>query len=161
MGNCTLKAVAVLDGEAGAVCTEKLGYAKFSWKPVAASSETENHAPAAAFDANPNTYWSSTETTLPHSLTIDLGEEKALSGFAYTPQTHRRKGMMAKGTVSVSSDGKQWNKAVDFEFGNLVNDPTKRFCDFTKTQNARYVRIEVIGIEGGGNSVSIAEIDLF
>ena len=161
VGNCTLKAVAVLDGEAGAVCTEKLGYAKSSWKPVSASSETENHPLSAAFDANPNTYWSSAETALPHSLTIDLGEEKSLSGFAYTPQTHQRKGMMAKGTVSVSSDGSQWSKAVDFEFGNLVNDPTKRFCDFTKAQKARYVRIEVTGIEGGGNSVSVAEIDLF
>lgn len=156
---CVVKAVAMLEGERGAVCTEQLGLAKSSWKLYGVSSEAEGHAATAAFDANPQTYWSTEKAPLPHFISIDLGETKELNGFAYLPQTAKSEGMMAQGVVSISRDGKKWEKIGTFEFGNLVNDPSKRFYYFPNPVSARYVRIGATGTEAGSPVVSVAELD--
>lgn len=162
LGGCTVKAVAILGDERGSVCTEVVGWPKEGWKVLGKSSESSGHQADAAMDANPDTYWSSAESPVPHFITIDLGKEQPrLAGFAYTPQTRNAQGMMAAGKVSVSRDGKSWEEVTAFEFGNLVNDPTKRFCRFPNPVSARYVRIDVTATEGGSKTVAIAELDLF
>ena len=69
--------------------------------------------------------------------------------------------MMSNGKVCVSEDGKQWKEVATFEFGNLVNDPTKRFCQFPSAVSARYVRIEATGTEAGSKTIAVAELDLY
>ena len=66
---------------------------------------------------------------------------------------------MTKIVVKVSNDGKQWKTVESVEFGNLVNDPTKRFHYFKETIPARYVRIEptVMAQEG---KLTLDNIDL-
>lgn len=160
MGKGELKAVSVLNGQKGAVLHEQMGLVKKGWKLSAASSEAPKREARMAFDDNPATYWMSGEKA-PHVLTIDLGQTETLNGFAYTPQKEHAKGMMAKGNILVSNDGKKWKKAETFEFGNLINDPTKRFHYFGKTQKARYVRIEATEIAAGSKVATVAEIDLF
>lgn len=52
-----------------------------------------------------------------------MNKEHKLSGFTYTPQTAHFGGMIEKGTIKVSDDGKTWKVLQQFEFGNLINDP--------------------------------------
>lgn len=155
-----LKAVAILKGEKGAVHSERLGLTKKDWKLVGKSSETDRNPATAAFDAKPRTYWRSQEGKCPFYIAIDLGAAQTLNGFAYTPQTRNSEGMMAKGVIKVSDDGKNWKEAERFEFGNLINDPTKRYHYFKNPVTARYVRIEATEIAANGKVVTIAELDL-
>ena len=156
-----VKAVAILNGEQGALCQERIGFAKKDWKLLKADSETKDHEAALAFDADPSTYWMSETNGPSHSIAIDLGQRRTISGFAYTPQQKDDKGMMAKGRVSVSDDGKSWRAVESFEFGNLINDPSKRTLHFKNAQEARYVRIESTEITANTRVAAIAEIDLF
>ena len=66
---------------------------------------------------------------------------------------------MEKGVFYISADGKSWKKAEDFEFGNLINDPTKRQHYFQQPVSARFVKIEATRIAAGGQVVAIAELD--
>lgn len=156
MGKGELKAVSVLNGQKGALLHERIGFVKKNWKPI----NIESPEMAKAFDDDPQSYWMSEEQA-PRFIAIDLGKTETLSGFAYTPQTEHAKGMMAKGVIQISTDGKNWENVEHFEFGNLINDPTKRFHYFSKTVTSRYVRIEATEIAADGTLLSIAEIDLF
>ncbi len=133
MGNSELKAVAILNGEKGATLQERFGLIKKGWKPAGKTSDY---------------------------IAIDLGSEQTISGFAYTPKKEGGKGTVG-GTIRTSDDGKSWKEAESFEFGNLVNDPSKRFHHFKKAVKARYVKIEAAEIAAGTEEAAIAEIDLF
>ncbi len=80
---------------------------------------------------------------------------------AYTPQTAFGGGMMAKGIVEISADGKKWETASAFEFGNLVNDPSKRDLYFKQAVKARYVRVTAQEVAGNSQALTIAELDFF
>lgn len=154
-----LKARSILNKQVGPICQEQLGYIKQDWKLLSISGENSKQIGNMTFDANPNTYWLS--ETAPHFICLDLGKEQALTGFAYTPQRHHSKGMLEKGRFSISNDGMKWEKVEDFEFGNLINDPTKRFHYFKKPFQARYIRIDATEIAAKGKELTIAELDLF
>lgn len=160
VGNTELKAVARLGDEQGPVLAVRYGLIKQDWQIASAGSEAEGHAATAAIDEHPDTYWCSVPGK-GQELTVDLGREYALKGFAYTPPQHGGRGMIERGTVMVSRDGKKWKRAADFEFGNLVNDPTRRFHDFAKTAKARYVRIVPVRIAADAGVAAIAELDFF
>ena len=157
--NNELKAVSFLHEIQGAVECETFGITKKEWEPASVSSQQERRPATAAFDANPATYWQSEEKPTPHFIAIDLGSEQKLKALVYTPQIFYPGGMMAKGDIQVSSDGKRWNKVDSFEFGNLVNDPSKRTHRFASPVTTRYVRVVTTQIEGEGNHVAIAEFD--
>ena len=158
--NGQLKAFALLNGRKGALLDERFGLLKKGWKVMDVSSERQAQPAKNSFDENRNSYWLS-EQGNKHFLAIDLGLETALSGFAYTPQTQNGRGMIESGVIKVSSNGRRWEEAGRFSFGNLVNDPTKRTLFFEKAVKARYVRIEATAIAGGGDVASMAELDLF
>ncbi|WP_260143922.1 discoidin domain-containing protein, partial [Elizabethkingia anophelis] len=120
----TIKAVAILKGERGSTQTEMVGIAKNKWKLIDAKEGTKNHPVETAFDANPKTFWQSTSQALPQNLSLDLGNMYTLTAMVYTPQTAFGGGMMAKGIVEISADGKKWETVSAFEFGNLVNNPS-------------------------------------
>lgn len=160
MGGQELKAVAVLNGERGPVLDRQMGVDKRDWKLVEAPMGTEGHDALMAFDENPATYWKSADNEIP-SLTVDLGRSMPLSGFAYTPPTDDASGMMAKGIVWTSNDGKQWDNAGQFDFGNLINDPSRRLFYLDKQRMARYVRIQPLEIANNGKNVCVAEIDVW
>lgn len=136
LDRCELKAVAVLHGEKGAVADELLGLVKKDWK----LSESE---------------------TNPSQLIIDMGKNLELNGLAYMPQVGKNfKGGVTRFVVKISDDGKQWDAVESIEFGNLVNDPTKRFHYFKKKVTARHVCIEPIIMAQEGK-LSLDNIDLF
>ncbi|WP_407508257.1 alpha-L-fucosidase [Elizabethkingia anophelis] len=157
----TIKAVAILKGDRGAVQTEVVGIAKNKWKLAEPKNGTKNHSAEAAFDANPKTFWQSTSQALPQNLSLDLGNMYTLTAMVYTPQTAFGGGMMAKGIVEISADGKKWETVSAFEFGNLVNDPSKRSLYFKQAVKARYVRVIAQEIAGNSQALTIAELDFF
>ena len=158
---CEVKAIAVLHGDAGAVASERTGYAKAGWSLLGCSSQMESYPASAAFDADPDTFWCTEKGAMPQYIALDLGAVVELRGFAYMPQRVSPEGMMAAGRIKVSSDGRSWKEAAAFEFGNLVNDPSKRYCYFDAPVTARYVRIETTATEGGSRRVAAAELDIF
>lgn len=160
MGAGELKAVSILNSQQGALLHQQVGLIKKDWKLLAASSELPEQKATKAFDSDPASYWMSSEET-GLFIAIDLGQPEKLNGFAYTPQKEHGKGMMAKGKILASNDGKNWKLVETFEFGNLVNDPTQRFHYLKTPVTGRYVRIEATEIAGGGKEVAVAEIDLF
>ena len=161
MENGELKAVSVLKGEYGPVCHERIGMIKKEWKALEFSSEMPRNRASFAFDENPNRYWMSNEGSAPYFISIDIGKSRTIKGFAYTPQLNSDKGLIEKGKFMISDDGKTWKEVCTFEFGNLINDPTKRYHYFNNSVTARYIRIEAIKIAGDGNVISMAELDLF
>lgn len=161
MSKGEVKAAAFSKTEKGSVVAEVIGIAKKDWKVVDLSSETVRHKAALALDGNSKTYWLSEATGAAQHITIDLGKTYNLKGFAYTPQNINGKGMMEKGMVRASTDGKTWTIVGNFEFGNLINDPVKRKHSFSSPVSAKYITIESKEIAGKGNVLAIAELDLF
>lgn len=109
-----VKAIAVLNGQVGEVCQALIGYEKKGWKVTAPQ---------------------------PNAVSIQLTEACELSGLSYIP-LQKEVQQIVKGTVKVSDDGKIWRTLESFEFGNLKNDPTRRFHHFKQPVRAAFVRID-------------------
>lgn len=157
---CQVKAVAVLNGEQGALLDEQLGLVKADWTLLEASGEQKGHGSAMAFDEDAATWWTSGDVKSP-SVIWKLGQKTQLKGFAYTPPKADASGMMAKGIVWTSLDGKNWTQSGEFEFGNLINDPVRRSFYFQQPVEALYVRVQATEIANGGKHVCIAEVDVW
>lgn len=153
-----VKAVAYSQGKFGPVYHTRVGYIKKDWTVTTSSAQDKAQR---LIDENPQTYWTSNAGSANHWIVIDMSAKNKLSGFAYTPQTVNGQGMLAKGTISISNDGVEWTKLEDFEFGNLINDPSQRFHYFENPVEARYIRIESTEIAANGDLVTVAEFDLF
>ncbi len=69
--------------------------------------------------------------------------------------------MIERGSVFISSKGKKWEKIESFEFGNLINDPTKRTYVFKEPVETRYIKIQSDRGAGGSQIAAIAELDFF
>lgn len=157
--NGEIKALAVLNGETGPVLSQVFGMIKKGWEVIETKGSNDRFKPSYAIDADLTTFWTSDSTNL--TFTIDLGKKQNVSGIIYTPQTtYYGQGMIEKGDVEVSDNGKNWKNAGTFEFGNLINDPTPRTYEFKKPLTARYIRIVPLTIAGSSKVVSIAEIDI-
>ena len=154
-----IKAKAFSSEQVGSEASTLFGVIKKDWKLVGVDSERDNHSATNAFDANSATYWLSNATGNSHYISIDLNKEYKLTGFIYTPQTESSEGMIEKGVIKISEDGKSWKVVEDFEFGNLINDPSPRTHYFDGSVNTRYIMIQSSVIAGGGRSASIAELD--
>ncbi len=155
-----IKARAFVKNKAGSITSGLFGIIKEKWQVAEVSSEQEQHVAELAFDGNKNTYWHSKDNSAnSHYLVIDLGKTCEIKGFIYTPQVINDRGMIQKGRVKTSKDGKNWTYAEGFTFGNLINDPTSRKHLFKKTVKTRFVRIESVEIANEGSTAAIAEID--
>ncbi len=155
-----VKAISVQAKDKSPTFSQAIGITKQNWRITAASSERDKRPASAVSDANRKTFWQTTDDG-PHSITIDLGAEHQLKGFAYTPQTVHAEGMMAKGVLMVSLDGQTWRQADTFTFGNLVNDPVTRYHYFPDSVTARFVRIDATETAAASKSLAIAELDFF
>ena len=135
-----------------------MGILKKDWKILKKDSEQKNFKATYAIDANLNTFWSS-EKTKKHFLVIDIKKHKKIKGFSYTPQTFNKIGLVEKGSIHISGNGKTWKEAGKFEFGNLINDPSQRTYYFKKPVYGRYIKITVLKIAGDYKIATAAEID--
>jgi alpha-L-fucosidase len=154
-----VRAVAEVNGKLGSVASQLFGIVKKDWKSAGEDSFKGEHTALKAYDGDPLSYWSSEEKAGTHFINIDLGKEYAISGFTYTPQTSSSEGMIEMGVVRASTDGKSWKNVEDFQFGNLINDPTTRTHMLKSKVNTRYIGIASKVIAGNGKTATIAELD--
>ncbi|ATP55753.1 alpha-1,3/4-fucosidase [Pedobacter ginsengisoli] len=154
-----VKAIAIANNDKGSVVKEIFGLLKKDWKLLTVSSETNKNKGAMALDANKQTYWLSEPNDEKHQIAIDLGSVHKLTAFVYTPPKSFFDGMMEKGIVQISDDGKNWKTIESFEFGNLINDPTARTHYFKNIISARYIQLQATGIAANKKSLAIAELD--
>jgi alpha-L-fucosidase len=140
----------------GSLATKEFGLVKKDWTAKGVSN-AKNRKSENAIDADINTYWNSGYGT--PKLTIDLKKVKKIRGFIYTPPLNFKEGLIEKGLIKVSKNGKSWKTVQTFDLGNLINDPTARTVRFTKKVKARYVQIISVVGAGGSKSATIAEID--
>jgi alpha-L-fucosidase len=157
-----IRVVAFEHDLAGGETSNRFGLLKNNWKLIKVSSLQKTREGESAFDSDTDTYWQSKENAnLPQYICIDLGDTQSLKGFAYTPQTEIKEGMIESGSFFVSSNGKKWDKIESFEFGNLINDPTKRTYIFKDPVITRYIKIQADRGAGGSQIAAIAELDFF
>jgi len=155
-----VKARAFINNQEGSTASRQFGIIKKNWVIVKHSGEENLHAADLAIDADEVSYWQSKQNNRNrHFLEIDLGESYNIKGFIYTPQTENASGMIQKGQILVSKNGRTWTLLEEFIFGNLINDPTSRKHNFNKSVNTRYVKILTLEIAGNGTSASAAEFD--
>lgn len=156
-----VKAASFIKDEKGSITTTLFGVVKKDWKLAGSDSEQAKHNGAMAFDADPDTYWLSGEKGGPHYVEVDLSKKYIIKGFAYTPQIENADGMIEKGLIQVSSNGRSWKVLEEFEFGNLINDPVTRRHYFKNSVTTRYIRIEANMMAGESKLAAIAELDFF
>lgn len=159
LDNGTVNAVAILNGEAGPVVNARFGYAKNGWK-ITADSHTDKHEAAKAVDADPATYWKSASLDK-SAVTVDLGSRKKINGFIYTPQKADSEGVISGWQLLVSDNGSKWTKAGEYEFGNLINDPSPREQRLEKAVSGRYVKFVPLATAADSPCATIAELDIF
>ncbi len=157
-----IKAIPLIHDENGPVVSHTFGSVKKDWKLISVDSKKKKHKADNAFDSFYNTYWQSKPNkNNKHYISIDLGKEYKLTGFSYTPQKEHAGGMIEKGVIKISKNGKSWKVLEDFTFGNLINDPSTRKHLFQTPINTRYIRLESKVIAGGKNTAAVAELDFY
>ena len=154
-----LQAVAISGDKVGALLQEQFGFVKTNWQLLSCTSETAEAPARNVFDGDVRTGWQASGE-LPQSVSIDLGSEQTLKGMACTPLAGKAGAMASEGRILISHDGKAWDEVAAFSFGNLINDPTRRFLYFTTPVGGRYVRLEAAAT-AGGQTLAIAELDFF
>ena len=156
-----VNARALTEGKYGGISQRHFGLIPKQWK-IKVCSEISEHEKIYSTDTDPSTYWQSIEGPVESLFfELDLTEVHQINGFFYTPQNAHDQGMIEKGRITLSQDGGQWTEAGIFEFGNLINDPSRRSYFLAETMKARYIRIEPIQIAGNSRSMAIAEIEIF
>ena len=115
--NATLKAVAVVNDQEGPLLDSHIGWSKRGWTVTSGKDK---------------------------ALTLDLGRELTIKGFAYTPQHRAPEGPVEKGMFRVSEDGRRWRDLEPFEFGNIVNDPSRRTHYLQQPVTNRYIQLPPI-----------------
>lgn len=161
MGRGTVKAVAVVNHERGAVMEKRFGLVKRGWKVMTSTGDDKDHPAQKSFDEDSYSYWKSPFGDSMCGISIDLGKNESISGFAYTPQRDSAEGMIEEGLLQYSDDGINWKDASHFTFGNLINDPTQRFAHFEHPIKTRYVRMVAKRIAADGKIAAMAELDLY
>ena len=99
------------------------GLAPKGWK-VVSDDATEAANAAKAIDGDPATNYQIDNTTLPHSLTMDMGREVKIAGFSYLPRQDRNaSGVVDTYRFETSTDGKTllWSTFYSGSFGAGVN----------------------------------------
>ncbi|MFE7512564.1 discoidin domain-containing protein [Streptomyces sp. NPDC057540] len=135
------------------------------WTATASDEETarENARAANVLDGDLDTYWhsrwSGTPAPLPHSITLDTHRTTTVSALVYQPRKASANGRVGTYTVTTSTDGTTFGAPV--AAGSWRDDDTVKTATFTRTVDARYVRLTVSREAGNrGPWTSAAEIRL-
>ncbi|WP_244291147.1 discoidin domain-containing protein [Streptomyces subrutilus] len=135
------------------------------WTATASDEETggENGRAANVLDGDTATLWhsrwSGTPAPLPHSITIDTRRTTAVSALVYHPRATGANGRAGAYTVTTSTDGTAFGAPV--AAGTWRDDDTVKTATFTRTENARFIRLTVTTEAGGrGPWTSAGEIRL-
>ncbi|KKK95668.1 hypothetical protein LCGC14_2670500, partial [marine sediment metagenome] len=112
---------------------------------VKADSAHPSYRAELAVDGDPATFWHTDWTAagqkLPAWLQIDLKQPQVITGLKYTPRADMNRGRVARYTIEVSMDGRDfiaWQKDATFPDNALPQTVT-----FDKPVRARFVRMVV------------------
>jgi len=127
-------------GEKTEVKKIQLEYTKQKW--IIDRVTSGEKAAAKIIDNDPNTFWSSDKNiNKTQETVINLGEELIIKGFTYTPMQARFPyGLITNYTFLVSTDGKNWKKTSQGEFGNIVNNRIKQEVVFAPAK-AKWIKL--------------------
>ncbi|MGW5777940.1 discoidin domain-containing protein [Streptomyces sp. NPDC003863] len=135
------------------------------WTATASDEETvkENGRAVNVLDGDAATLWhsrwSGTPAPLPHSITIDMHRTAAVSALVYQPRKDGINGRAGAYTITTSADGTTFGAPVST--GTWRDDDTVKTATFTRSANARYIRLTVTSEAGNrGPWTSAAEIRL-
>ncbi len=122
---------------------------------LTANSVRGGDAPSNVVDGNLYTLWHSRSQPdppdpHPHSLTIDLGQNRQLTGVYYQPRLDGYHGIVTRYRIEISDDGEQFSTALT---GSWDRDPFPKNIFLTDV-NARYLRFVSEGGVGGFTSVA-------
>lgn len=93
-------------------------------------------------------------------LTIDLGSSLMVNGFVYAPKG-KGDGVITNFELSVSTDGKNWERVESGEFGNIVNNPIPQYWRLQKPREVRFVQLAGTNQEGADTLATLEEFDIF
>lgn len=124
-----------------------------------------------AIDGNARTFWGTgykghKDPAPPFNLDLDLGQDRAFSGFKIIPgMPHYTEGMPVDWAFYTSSDGETWNLLQEGKIDYTDEDKRdgakrrEQSIRFSAEQRARYVRFQTRSLLRE-NQVNIAEFDL-
>lgn len=155
------------NGDLGLMASKSfIGLSPKGWRVVEQPGYTpksgERRA-ALAIDADASTGWleafSPGATTGP-SLTVDMGCEQEIEGFAYLPrQDWVFQGVVDRYRFETSVDGQEWRTQVaEGSFGNIRNNPVLQEQHFPKPIRARFFRFTALHEVDGNGWAGAAEI---
>lgn len=161
----SIKARSIVGDAMGETTHTRLGVSTKGWK-VSVNSAQGGYEAAKATDGNPATYWHTSWDghfpKHPHTLTIELPEQREIAGFTYLPRQDRRvpDSMIEEWKVEASRDGKKWVKIDKGAFGNILNDPSQRTHLFKKPLKFKHFRLISLSSPQGKPYAGAAEIGL-
>lgn len=128
---------------------------------IAVNNFQATNPPANAVDGNTSTFWHSEYTpvlfNLPHTIYLDIGSSKSISGFSYLPrQDTSSNGNIGAYTLGVSTDNATWTTVSTSSFADTKAIKSVAFS----TTVARYFKLVATSEAGNrGNWSSAAEFN--
>ena len=128
---------------------------------VSASGAQPDYPAANAIDGNPTTLWHTRYEPAvdkhPHSITLDLGATRKLTGVKYLPRPDLANGRIAKFEIRTSADGTTWSEPIVCGiWPDGAKPQTVRFPDTP----ARHIRLTALSEVNGGPWAAVAELDV-
>jgi len=142
-------------------------FSKTGWTIVSSSSEelsgegSTNGRAAMLIDQNTSTYWhsrwSSSATTFPHQIIIDMKAAKNMQGISLTQRSGLQRAIKDF-EIQLSTDGTTFVSAGSFVAANS-NGP--QYINFSATKNGRYIKIIAKTAYDGLQYASLAELGAY
>jgi len=127
-----------------------------------ADSEQSGFAASQVLDMNPETIWHTawdgTPRPYPHEIVLEIPKPTTVLGIAYLPRQDMTNGRIAKYSVEVSDDGRQWTAAA--ASGEWPNAKDRQVVRFDRPRSARFVKLVAHSEVLGRAWSSAAEIEL-
>lgn len=131
-----------------------------NWKISEYSSQEDDGLASNVLDNNPATFWHSewkqNVASYPHTLGIDMGEEKIVKGFSFLQRDGMRK--VKDIEVLVSTDKINWESKGDFELKRIN---TIHHVNLESEASFRYFKIKAKTAFDGDKFAALAEIKCF
>ncbi len=88
----------------------------------------------------------------PQDFTIDMGKPQTITAFTYLPRQDKQSaGIVDRYAFYTSTDGSNWQKVAEGEFGNIRANPLEQTIPLDHPQTARYFKFQALHvIEGNG-----------
>ncbi len=146
----------------GLLCPSDAMGAKTVTVKVQVDSEQPGYEGYRAMDGNPATMWHTRfgggETSHPHQITVDLGAEYEIGGFAYLPRPGGGNGTIMQYEFYVGNNPKDLGKPVTK--GTLREKVAESEVTLPKKVKGRYVRLLALSETAGQPWTSISGIRL-